>query len=138
MRCCSWKTRHQQQKVISTMHELAVCQSIISQVAQIAMQNNAQSVSRIIIEIGPLSGVEASLLEHAFPIASAGTIAQNAILETHSLAIMLRCNLCNNENEASMNKLLCSTCGTWQTTLISGDEMLLRSIELENKETNHV
>ena len=138
MRCCSWKTRHQQQKVISTMHELAVCQSIISQVSQIARHNNAQSVSRIIIEIGPLSGVEAPLLEHAFPIASAGTMAQNAILETHSLPIRIRCNLCNNENEAAMNKLLCSACGAWQTTLISGDEMLLRTIELETKETNHV
>lgn len=138
MRCCSWKTRHQQKKVVRTMHELSVCQSIISQVSQLARQHKAQSVSRIIIEIGPLSGVEAPLLEHAFPIASAGTIAQNAILETQILPIRIRCDLCNNENEATMNKLLCSACGAWQTTLISGDEMLLRSIELENKETNHV
>ena len=115
------------------MHELSICQSIIEQATQIAQQNNAQSVSRIIIDIGPLSGVEAALLEHAFPIASAGTIAQNSVLETHILPIIIRCNLCNNENEASANKLLCSACGTWQTTLISGDEMLLRTIELDNK-----
>ncbi len=114
------------------MHELSICQSIIEQVTQVAQQNNALSVSRIIIDIGPLSGVEAPLLEHAFPIASAGTIAQDAILETQILPIKVRCNLCHNENEASMNKLLCSACGTWQTTLISGDEMLLRSIELEH------
>jgi len=114
------------------MHELSICQSIIEQVTQIAKQNHAHSVSRIIIDIGPLSGVEAPLLEHAFPIASAGTIAQDAILETQILPIKVRCNLCHNENEASMNKLLCSCCGTWQTTLISGDEMLLRTVELVN------
>jgi len=113
------------------MHELSVCQSIIEQVKQIARENNAQKVIRIIIEVGPLSGVEAPLLERAFPIASAGTIAQGSFLEIKTLAIKIRCNLCHNENEATANKLLCHACGAWQTTLISGDEMLLRSIELE-------
>ena len=113
------------------MHELSVCQSIISQANQIARQHKAKSISRIIVQIGPLSGVEAHLLEHAFPIASMGTMAQNAILETQILAIRIRCNICNNENEAISNKLLCKACGAWQTTLISGDEMLLKSVELE-------
>lgn len=117
------------------MHELAVCHSIIEQVTRIARQNNALKVTRIIIEIGPLSGVEEPLLQHAFPVASAGTIARDAVLETQCLPVRIKCNLCNNENEASINKLLCSACGAWQTTLICGDEMLLKSVELEK---NHV
>ena len=116
------------------MHELAVCQSIIDQVTMIARQNNAQRVTRIIVHIGPLSGVEAPLLQNAFPVASAGTIAESAILETHLLPIKIRCNLCHNENEASASKLLCDACGSWQTSLISGDEMLLQSIELDKSE----
>lgn len=121
------------------MHELSVCQSIVQQVIEIAAQNNAQIVSKVIVQIGPLSGVEAPLLQHAFPFACAGTIAQNAILETQLLPVKVRCNICANENEATANKLLCSACGTWQTTLLSGDEMLLRTIELEkNKEETHV
>ncbi|MCK5649525.1 MAG: hydrogenase maturation nickel metallochaperone HypA [Gammaproteobacteria bacterium] len=121
------------------MHELSICQSIIEQVTQIALQNNAQTVTRIVVRIGPLSGVEAALLEHAFPLASAGSIAQDAILETQCLPIRIRCNICANENEASINQLLCSACGAWQTSLLSGDEMLLESIELEkNEEESHV
>ena len=125
------------------MHELSVCQSIISQVTQIARANNAVSVSRIIIQLGPLSGVEAPLLQHAFPIASAGTIAQNAKFETQLSSIIIRCQLCHNENEAKINKLLCNACGAWQTSLISGDEMILKSVELERpskteKDKNHV
>jgi len=120
------------------MHELSVCQSIIEQVTQVAQQNNARAVTRVVVQIGPLSGVEAPLLEHAFPIASAGSIAQDAILETQLLAIRVRCNVCANENEAAANKLLCSACGAWQTTLLSGDEMLLTSVELEKKEQTHV
>jgi len=119
------------------MHELAVCQSIISQVTQIAHDNNALAITKVIVQIGPLSGIEAPLLAHAFPIASAGSIAQNAQLEMQILPIKIRCNLCGNENEAPVNKLLCSACGSWQTRLLSGDEMLLKSVELE-KETSHV
>jgi hydrogenase nickel incorporation protein HypA/HybF len=121
------------------MHELSVCQSIIKKAVEIARQNNAYAISKISIQIGPLSGVEATLLQHAFPLACAGTIAQNAILETQLLPIKVRCNICANENEAKINKLLCSACGAWQTTLLSGDEMLLRSIELEkDEEKTHV
>ncbi|MBF0265983.1 MAG: hydrogenase maturation nickel metallochaperone HypA [Gammaproteobacteria bacterium] len=113
------------------MHELSVCQSIISQVLEVAKQNKAKSVFKISLQIGPLSGVEASLLEAAFPIACAGTIAENAKLETELLPIKVRCQICGNENEAKINHLLCSACNSWQTELISGDEMLLRSIELD-------
>ncbi len=97
------------------MHELSTCQSIIEQVTEISRQNNAQSVTKIILQIGPLSGVEAPLLERAFPIASAGSIAQDAILETQILAIKIHCNLCGNENKADISKLICSACGAWQT-----------------------
>ena len=119
------------------MHELSVCQSIVSQLKQIAQDNNAIAITKVIVQIGPLSGIEAPLLERAFPIACAGSIAENAQLETQILPIKIRCNLCGNENEAPVNKLLCNACGSWQTNLLSGDEMLLKSVELE-KETTHV
>jgi hydrogenase nickel incorporation protein HypA/HybF len=121
------------------MHELSICQSIIDQVTQIAAQHEAQSVTKVIVKIGPLSGVEAPLLERAFAIASAGSIASDAILETHTMPIRIRCNLCSHENEASINQLLCNACGSWQTSLLSGDEMLLQSIELDKyEEETHV
>lgn len=121
------------------MHELSICQSIIDQVSAIARQNNAVSVTKIIIQIGPLSGVEAPLLKRAFPIASAAGITKEAVLEIQLLPIRVRCNLCSHENEARINNLLCSACGSWQTRLLSGDEMLLKSIELEkNEEQSHV
>lgn len=30
-----------------------------------------------------------------------------------------------------MNRLLCGACGDWHTRIISGDELLLESVELE-------
>jgi hydrogenase nickel incorporation protein HypA/HybF len=113
------------------MHELAICQSLMDQVEAIAEERGAVAVSSIVIGIGPLSGVEAQLLKNAYPVASAGTIAENAELVIEQLPIKVRCNQCGHEAEALPNKLSCQQCGDWRTTLVSGDELLLMRVELE-------
>lgn len=112
------------------MHELSVCQSLIRQVEKIALERQANSVTSITIGIGALAGVEAQLLESAYPIASAGSIAEQAKLIIEPLPIRVKCNQCGNESDALPNKLVCKSCGDWRTTLISGDEMLLIRVEL--------
>ena len=113
------------------MHELAICQSLMEQVESIALERNAQCVTSIVIGMGPLSGVEAQLLKNAYPIASAGTIAEEAELIIEALPVRVKCSQCGGESDALPNKLICKQCGDWRTTLISGDELLLMSIELE-------
>ncbi|MCG6936986.1 MAG: hydrogenase maturation nickel metallochaperone HypA [Gammaproteobacteria bacterium] len=113
------------------MHELAICQSLIDQVEAIALERNARCVTSIVIGIGPLSGVEAQLLKNAYPVASAGTIAEDAELVIELLPIKVSCTQCGSESEALPNKLICKQCGDWRTTLVSGDELMLLSIELE-------
>ena len=115
------------------MHELAICQALMEQVETIAEERDAHSVISIVIAMGPLSGVEVQLLKNAYPIASAGTVAQDAELVIEHLPIKVRCNQCGSESDALPNKLTCKQCGDWQTTLISGDEMMLMRVELEKR-----
>jgi hydrogenase nickel incorporation protein HypA/HybF len=115
------------------MHELAICQSLMEQVESIANERDAKCVTSITIGIGPLSGVEFQLLKNAYPIASAGTVAEDAELIIEHLPIKVRCNQCGAESDALPNKLTCKQCGDWRTTLISGDEMMLMSLELERQ-----
>ena len=115
------------------MHELAICQSLMEQVESIANERDAKCVTSITIGIGPLSGVEFQLLKNAYPIASAGTVAEDAELIIEHLPIKVRCNQCGAESDALPNKLTCKQCGDWRTTLISGDEMMLMSLELEKQ-----
>ena len=113
------------------MHELSVCQSMLKQIEEIAHEHAAHAVSLVKVQIGPLSGVEPQLLAQAFPIAIAGTIAEGASLELESLPIRVRCRQCGAESQVETNRLVCRTCGHWDTQLLSGDEMLLASVELE-------
>jgi hydrogenase nickel incorporation protein HypA/HybF len=113
------------------MHELAICQSLMDQIESIAAERNARCVTSIVVGMGPLSGVEAQLLKNAYPVASAGTIAEDAELIIEYLPIRVKCSQCGSESDALPNKLVCKHCGDWRTTLVSGDELLLMSVELE-------
>lgn len=120
------------------MHELSVCQALISQVEDIARQHRATAIRRVNVRIGPLSGVEPDLLLQAFSLASAGTVAQDSRLEIERLPIRVRCESCDAETAAEPNKLVCGECGDWHTRLLSGDEMLLASVELAKTENSYV
>lgn len=113
------------------MHELSVCQALLAQVEQLARQHQAQRVERIVLRIGPLAGVEPRLLQDAFPLARAGSVAADAELVIETLPLTVRCQRCGAETAAQPNRLICGSCGDWHTQLISGDELLLASVELE-------
>jgi hydrogenase nickel incorporation protein HypA/HybF len=112
------------------MHELSVCQSFIAQVERIASAHSARTVDKIVVRLGPLSGVEIPLLRQAYTLARAGTIAENAELVTEIQPIRVACRTCGAETNASVNRLLCGACGDYHTRLLSGDEMILASVEL--------
>lgn len=113
------------------MHELSVCLSLLEQLQGIAAEQGARQVTRIELGIGPLSGVESDLLRNAWPLASAGSIAEQAELLIDETQIVVRCTTCEAETVASVNKLVCGKCGDFRTALVSGDEMTLLRVEVE-------
>lgn len=112
------------------MHELSVCQALIEQVTALATEHKAAGVEKVMVKLGPLSGVEATLLQRAYPIACAGTIAESSELVIEPEAVKIACTTCGQETEVTVNRLLCGACGDWRTRLISGDEMLLSSVSM--------
>jgi hydrogenase nickel incorporation protein HypA/HybF len=115
------------------MHELAVCQALIEQVERVARQNDARRVVSIVITVGPLSGVEPQLLEHAYPLAAAGTIAEHASLVVEAVPVKVGCRECGAETEAQPNAIVCAACGSWRVDVTGGEEMLLRRVEIETE-----
>jgi len=113
------------------MHELAVCQALIEQVESLAAEHRAVSVCEIVVRIGPLSGVEQPLLEQAYEIARAGTVAAAAHLVLEEAPLIVHCDDCDHDADVPPNQLVCPLCGNWRTTLVSGDELLLARLELE-------
>lgn len=113
------------------MHELSVAQALVEQITNIVHQQQASHASLARVRIGLLSGVEPELLNAAFPLAAAGSVAESASLQLVRAPIRVRCQTCGAESEAAMNRLICGVCGDWHTQILSGDELILESVELE-------
>jgi hydrogenase nickel incorporation protein HypA/HybF len=118
------------------MHELSVCNALLEQVERVARQHGASRVSSIVLRIGPLSGVEPDLLRRAYPLASAGTVAEDANLVIEHSDVVVLCGECGAESIVRPNRLLCEHCGDYRTRMISGDELILQRVELDNVATN--
>ncbi|HHJ17983.1 MAG TPA: hydrogenase maturation nickel metallochaperone HypA [Gammaproteobacteria bacterium] len=116
------------------MHELSVCQALIAQVEELAQREKAQQVECVRVGIGPLSGVEPQLLQRAYPLAAAGTLAEGSVLDIEDRPVRVNCQMCGKNSDASANRLLCAHCGDWRTTLISGDELILVQVEFTREE----
>ena len=112
------------------MHELSVCMSVLDQVTAIAAERDADRVTRIELTVGPLSGIEIDLLETAWPMAAAGSLAENAEFVVTATGIVVQCHSCGAETTARSNRLVCGDCGAHRTHIVSGEEMILQRVEL--------
>ena len=113
------------------MDEFAVGRALVEQGERVARDNAARRILSITVSVGPLSGIEASLLEHAYPLAAAGTVAEEARLVVMTVPVRVRCRSCRAETEAASNRLLCGSCNDWHVDVIAGEEMLLQRVEIE-------
>lgn len=112
------------------MHELAVGRALLKQVTSIMLERQAATVTGITLKIGPLSGIEPALLRAAYDQLRRETGAERAELHMIEVPVRIRCEACDIEMEAASNRLVCSRCGSTHTALVSGDEMLIESVDL--------
>jgi hydrogenase nickel incorporation protein HypA/HybF len=112
------------------MHELTICQSLLAEVERIVSQNGAVEAAEIIVQVGPLSGVEPGLLQRTFQMARIGTVAARAALKIETGPVVVWCGACDRETTVVPNALLCGDCGGWKVRLRAGDELLLKRLFL--------
>lgn len=111
------------------MHELAITQSIVTSVAD---HCGGQQVSRVVLEVGTLSGVMTDSILFCFDLATAGTPLDGATLEIVAIEAHAKCRACG--AEFVMDSLLrpCA-CGSHDIERLSGDELNIRQYELAPK-----
>lgn len=113
------------------MHEFSICRSLLDQVEALAVEHRAQRVTSLKVAVGPLCGVEPGLLERAYSLARCGTVAETAPLIVETLPILVECRTCGRESAGAANRLICAHCGDYRVELVSGDELILLSVEME-------
>lgn len=112
------------------MHEYSIVQNLLDLCEQNASSNNASKIHKVVVGIGELSSVEPQLLKVAFDTFKFDTAAAEADLEIKRVPLSSKCLDCGKEFTPTISNFLCQKCGSANTQLLSGDELLLLSLEI--------
>ncbi len=113
------------------MHEYSIVQSLIDSCEENAKENNATKITKVVVKIGVMSGVEPDLLQTAFDTFKENTICDNSELILNIQPILIRCNSCNIESILEKVEYKCPKCENIDIEILDGEEMYLMQLELE-------
>lgn len=112
------------------MHEYSIVQALLNQCEEIAEENNASKIQKVIIKIGILSGVEPHLLKIAFDTFKEKTICSNALLVINRQELKLQCKDCNFTFQTNEVRYFCIKCESLRVRVLDGEDMYLMSLEM--------
>lgn len=117
------------------MHEVGIASSILeASLAETARRPGAR-LTAIGVRVGVLSGVDVDALRFAIECLVAGTDQHNVVFTVESCPRVNRCGSCGNEfaspSTAPFTDAPCPLCQSQETRFVSGDQLDLKFIEVE-------
>ncbi len=111
------------------MHELAISEAIVSGVCE---HVGDAKVSRVTIEVGRLAAVVPDAVRFCFDLTAQGTVVEGATLEIVEIPAIAHCRTCA-ATVALEDSLIasCTGCGGWDLDIVSGQELRIKSVEVE-------
>ncbi|RLA81598.1 MAG: hydrogenase maturation nickel metallochaperone HypA [Epsilonproteobacteria bacterium] len=113
------------------MHEYSIVQSLIESSQEYVKENDATKVTKMVVKIGVLSGVEPDLLKVAFDTFKEDTPCEECEIILNIQKIKILCSSCKKESILEKNEFKCPYCDTCEIKVLDGEEMYLMQLELE-------
>ena len=108
------------------MHELAIAESVVEAVTE---RLPDAKVTRVHLEIGPLSGVVPDSVRFCFDLATEGTGLAGAQLEITEPPAECRCRACGAEFQPGSPVVICP-CGSPDVAVLSGEQLKIVSVSV--------
>jgi hydrogenase nickel incorporation protein HypA/HybF len=116
------------------MHEAGIMQSALDAIRRQAVAHGATRVSKIVLRIGALAGVDADALRFAYEALAPGGVADGAALEIESVPARAFCADCRSEFAAGPGFIFeCPRCRAFSGDIRAGRELDI--VRLEFPET---
>jgi len=113
------------------MHEYSIVQSLLNQCEDIAKQNNANKITKVVVKIGIMSGIEPDLMQSAFNTFKEKTICEECEYIQNIQPIVIKCQACQKESVLSKNEYCCPHCQSVELDVVDGEDMYLMTLEME-------
>ena len=115
-----------------SMRELHAIQSIFAKALLQARQSNRR-VRRLHIALGEIAELDQASLQRHWNELSQGTPAERAQLQVRSIKAEVQCMACFQKYRPVDGKIHCPYCGSYGAKILSGEEIHLESIELDEE-----
>jgi hydrogenase nickel incorporation protein HypA/HybF len=112
------------------MHEVAIARNIVEIVEDVIRDRPEARVDKVYVSIGRMVGVVHASLQFSFNAITPDTALADATLVIEDVPVLARCNGCGREFEMETFVNRCTHCGGRNVQLISGEELLVREIEV--------
>ena len=117
------------------MHEMGLALEIIDiAAASIPAELAGARVERVNLTVGKMSAVVPESLRFCFEIASRDTALAGADLAIEEVPVVARCRPCGHEWLVEQPAFRCPACDGTAIEIVSGRELDIRSIEIEEKD----
>ena len=112
------------------MHEASLVRALLTQVGDLLIEHNGEAVEVVRVEMGPLSGVERTLVEVAFQQQVDTTTCRGARLQIDEVPLSAVCRDCGNEFEIKHFRFQCPACSSSLVQVTGGEEFRLLDVEI--------
>jgi len=113
------------------MHEYSVVQALLEQIENIAEVNKAEKVTKVIVKIGVMSGIEPHLLEIAFNTFKEKTVCDTTEFVMNIQPLSVECQVCKEVSELEKVHYCCPQCESIDIKVVDGEDMFLMSLEMQ-------
>jgi hydrogenase nickel incorporation protein HypA/HybF len=113
------------------MHEYSIVQSLLNNCEENAGQNGSTKVTKVVVKIGVLSGVEPDLLQIAFDTFKENTICHDALFVINIQKVVIKCKTCGSTSKLEKHHYCCPLCESIDIDILDGEDMYLMQLELQ-------
>jgi len=116
------------------MHEIGIANSILDAVRAEAERHSGTEPRKVAVRIGELAAVDADALRFAFEILTRDTDLETLELDIELCPRRQHCCACGAEFDVIDYKLHCPQCGEERSECISGEQLELAYLEMDEHE----
>lgn len=112
------------------MHEMSIVMRFVDIATEYAVDNHAQKVERVVLQIGELTGAVPHYLEMFYPAVVEGTILEGSELVVETIEASVFCTDCGTTYNPSKTELKCPSCQSENCDVIDGQQMFVKEIAI--------
>lgn len=113
------------------MHEIGVVRQMCKTVMEFAAENQIQSISEIVVEIGELSLIIPKYVEDVYPLVVEDTMLKDTKLIIEEIPGLAECDECDEIFNVVEHKGYCPNCGSFEKTVLTGKDSNIKEVHIQ-------